>query len=113
VRRAVRALLRGYKIEKSKVIPIRAKVDPLIHTLPKFNLAQNVEVSQRFSSLSNSLPQTGHTFSVCLIIRSALHLEHLTGWSLTLDLVRAQEDAHFSFSLPRLLCTVGLPVIRE
>jgi len=28
-------------------------------------------------------PQTGHTFSVGLIIRLALHLEHLTGWSLT------------------------------
>jgi hypothetical protein len=27
VRRAVRAVLRGYKIEKSKVIPIRAKVE--------------------------------------------------------------------------------------
>ena len=43
----------------------------------KFNLAQNVGVSQRLSSLGNELPQKGHTFSEGLIIRSALHLGHL------------------------------------
>jgi hypothetical protein len=42
-----------------------------------------LKVSQRFSGLGNELPQTGHTFSVGLIIRLALHLEHLTAWSLT------------------------------
>ena len=52
---------------------------PLIHTLLKFNLAQDVAVCPRFSGLGNELPQTGHTFSVGLIIRLALHLEHLRG----------------------------------
>ena len=56
---------------------------PLIHTLPKFNLAQDVGVSQRFSGLGNEVSQTGHAFSVGLIIKSALHWGHLTGWSMT------------------------------
>ena len=59
------------------------KLHPLIHTLLEFNVAQDIGVSQRFSGFGNELPQTGHTFSVGLIIRSALHLEHLTAWSLT------------------------------
>jgi hypothetical protein len=56
---------------------------PLIHTRLEFALAQDVGVCQRFSGLGNEPPHTGHTFSVGLIIRLALHLEHLTGWSLT------------------------------
>jgi hypothetical protein len=56
---------------------------PLIHTLLKFNRTQDVGASQRFSGLGNEPLQTGHTFSVGLIIRLALHLGHLTGWSLT------------------------------
>jgi F0F1-type ATP synthase assembly protein I len=36
-----------------------------------------------FFRAGSLLPQTGHTFSLGLIIRSALHLGHLTGWSLT------------------------------
>ena len=55
---------------------------PLIHTRLEFALAQDVGVCQRFSGLGNEPPHTGHTFSVGLIIRLALHLEHLTGWSL-------------------------------
>jgi hypothetical protein len=54
---------------------------PLIHTLLKFNLAQDVEGCQRFAGFGNELPQTGQTFSLGLIIRLALHLGHLTGWS--------------------------------
>jgi hypothetical protein len=45
-----------------------------------------LRISQRFSGLGNEPPQTGHTFSVGLIIRLALHLEHLTGWSLALSI---------------------------
>jgi hypothetical protein len=55
---------------------------PLIHNLLELDLAQDVGVSQRLSSLGNSLPQTGHAFSVGLIIRLILHIEHLTEWSL-------------------------------
>ncbi len=57
---------------------------PLIHTRLEFDLAQDVDYGQRFPGLGSVLPQTGHTFSVGLTIRLALHLEHLTGWSLTL-----------------------------
>ena len=46
------------------------------------NLFSHIGVSQRFSGLDNELPHTGYTFSVGLIIRSILHIEHLTGWSL-------------------------------
>ena len=56
---------------------------PLIHTLPELNLAQDIGLCQRFGGFGSFLPQTGHTFSVGLTIRLALHLEHLTGWSLT------------------------------
>jgi len=56
---------------------------PLIHTLLEITLAQDVEGCQRFIGFGNKPPQTGHTFSVGLIIRLALHLGHLTGWSLT------------------------------
>jgi hypothetical protein len=45
-------------------------------------LAQNVDFCQRFPDLGSKPPQTGHTFSVGLIIRLTLHLEHLTEWSL-------------------------------
>ena len=62
---------------------VKYRLHPLIHTLLKFNLAQYIESCQRFSGLGNELPQTGHTFSVALIIRLALHLGHLTAWSLT------------------------------
>jgi len=58
------------------------RLHPLIHTLLEFNLAQDIGVNQRFSSWGNSLPQTGHTFSVGLIIRLILHVEHLTERSL-------------------------------
>jgi hypothetical protein len=40
------------------------RLHPLIHTLLKFNLAQDVGVRQGFSGFGNLLPQTGHTFSV-------------------------------------------------
>jgi hypothetical protein len=46
-------------------------------------MTQDVGVSQRFSGLGNEFPQTGHTFSVGLIIKLALHLRHLTLISLT------------------------------
>ena len=36
-----------------------------------------------FYHFASTLPKTGHTFSVGLIISSALHLGHLTGWSST------------------------------
>ena len=54
-----------------------------MHTFLKFNLVQDLGVSQRFSRLVNELPQTGHTFSVGLTITVSLHLRHLTEWSLT------------------------------
>ena len=56
---------------------------PLIHTFLKFNLAQDIWFSQRFTGLGNDPTHTGHTFSVGFIIRSTLHLGHLTVWSLT------------------------------
>jgi hypothetical protein len=59
------------------------KLHPLIHSLLEFTLAQDIVYCQRFPGLGSEPPQTGHTFSVSFIIRSALHLEHLTGWSLT------------------------------
>ena len=63
--------------------PVRnCRLHPLIHTPMEFTLAQNVEVSQRFSGFGSLPLQTGHTFSVGLIIKLALHLGHLTGWSL-------------------------------
>jgi hypothetical protein len=64
-------------------LPGKFVLHPLIHTLLHFTLAQDVGVSQRFSGLGNELPQTGHTFSVGLIIRLALHLGHLAEWSFT------------------------------
>ncbi len=59
------------------------RLHPLIHTLLIFTAAQNIVDSQRFTGFGNALPQTGHTFSVGFIIRLALRLGHLTGWSLT------------------------------
>jgi hypothetical protein len=59
------------------------ELHPLIHTSLKFNLAQDVDYGQRFPGLGSEPPQTGHTFSVSLIIKLALHLGHLTLWSLT------------------------------
>ena len=56
---------------------------PFIRTQLKFNLSQDIESCQRFPGLGSEPPQTGHTFSVGLIIKVALHLEHLTLWSLT------------------------------
>ena len=56
---------------------------PLIHTLLKFNLAQYVRVSQRFSGLGNEPLQTGHILSSGPTIMVSLHLEHLTRQSLT------------------------------
>jgi hypothetical protein len=58
------------------------ELHPLIHIRLKFNLAQDMEVCQRFSGLGKELPQTGHTFSVGFIIRLPLHIEHLTERSL-------------------------------
>ena len=51
--------------------------------LLKFALTQDVVPHQGLFSLGSEPPQTGHTFSVALIRRLALHLEHLTGWSFT------------------------------
>ena len=56
---------------------------PLIHTRLEITLAQDVVVLQRFADLDSELPQTGHTYSVDLITGLALHLGHLTGWSMT------------------------------
>ena len=56
---------------------------PLIHTLLVLTLAQDVTYGQRFPDLGSEPPQTGHTFSVGLIIKLALHFWHLTLWSLT------------------------------
>jgi hypothetical protein len=55
----------------------------LICTLLEFSLAQDVDVCQCFTGFGSEPPQTGHIFSVALIRRLALHLEHLTGWSFT------------------------------
>ena len=71
------------KVSVKKVEEGNCRLHPLIHTLLESNLAQDVEGCQRFSGFGNKLPQTGHTFSVGLTIRLALHLEHLTEWSLT------------------------------
>jgi len=38
------------------------RLHPLIHTLPKFNLAQDVGINQRLLGFGNALPQTGRTF---------------------------------------------------
>jgi hypothetical protein len=56
---------------------------PLIYTRLEFDLVQNVDCGQRFPGLGSEPLQTGHTFSVGLIIRLALHLGHLTLMSLT------------------------------
>ena len=56
---------------------------PLIYTRLEFDLARDVGYRQRFPGLGSDPPQTGHTFSVGLIIGLALHLEHVTLWSLT------------------------------
>ena len=61
----------------------QSALHPLIHTLLEFDLAQDVDYGQRCPGLGSEPPQTGHTFSVGLIIKLALHLGHLTGWSLT------------------------------
>jgi len=67
---------------QTRLVPSKTS-HPLIHTHLEFNPAQYVEGCQRFAGFGSEPPQTGHTFSVGLIIRLALHLEHLTGWSLT------------------------------
>jgi len=56
---------------------------PFIHTLLEFNLTQHIDWFERSGGFSNSLPQTGHTFSDGLTITVSLHLGHLTGWTLT------------------------------
>jgi hypothetical protein len=56
---------------------------PSIHTLLKFNLAQDVVVCPRFSGLGNDPSQAGHTLSSSFTLTVSLHLGHLTGWSLT------------------------------
>ena len=74
------------KFEKRNGNSLRTTSDyrlhPLIHTLLKFNLAQDIGMSQRLSSLGNSLPQTEHTSSVGLINGLILHAVHLTERSL-------------------------------
>ena len=69
-----------------KVKPLRYLCDeryhPVIHTRLEFSLTQDVDVCQRFAGSGNEPPLTGHSFSVGLIIRLALHLGHLTEWSL-------------------------------
>ena len=72
---------------------------PLIHTHLQFSLAQDVGVSQRFSGLGNEPPQTGHTFSVGLIIRSALHMGYLTAWSATRLIFFRVKVGHLHHSL--------------
>jgi hypothetical protein len=59
------------------------RLHPLIHTIASETSAQYIVSFQRFGGLGNEPPQIGYTFSVGLIIRSALHLEHLTQWTLT------------------------------
>jgi hypothetical protein len=59
------------------------RLHPLIYTLPKFNLAQDIVAFQRFSGLGNELPHTGHTFSLRLTIIVNLHFWHFTAWTLT------------------------------
>jgi len=55
----------------------------LIHTLPDFNLTQDIVVFQRFSGLDKAFPQTRQTLSDGLTIGVSLHLGHLTGWTFT------------------------------
>ena len=72
------------KKDACKMLLVRkCGLHPLIYTRLEFDLAQDVDYGQRFPGLGSEPPQTGHTFSVGLIIRLALHLEHLTLWSLT------------------------------
>ena len=52
-------------------------------TLLVLTLEQDVDYGQRFPGLGSEPPQTGHTFSVGLIIKLALHFWHLMLWSLT------------------------------
>ncbi len=60
------------------------RLHPLIYTRLEFNLTQDMGLSKRFPSFDKWFPQTGHTFSVGLIDRLALHWGHLTLKSLTL-----------------------------
>jgi hypothetical protein len=83
------------------------RLHPLIHTLLKFALVQNIVVFQRFAGLGNSLPQTGHTFSVGLTMRLVLHLEHLTGWSLARSISTASRLV-IRFSESERSCSGGL-----
>jgi hypothetical protein len=53
-----------------------------MYTLLEFSLAQDVDFCQCFKVFGSEPPQTGQSFSVGLITRLALHLEHLTAWSL-------------------------------
>jgi hypothetical protein len=76
----IRSLSRG---EQHGGVGADFVLHPLIHTRLEFNLAQDVDYGQRFPGLGSESPQTGHTFAVSLIIKLALHLGHLTGWSLT------------------------------
>ena len=39
------------------------RLHPLIHTLLEFNLAQDVDVYQRFGGFGRKLPQTGQALS--------------------------------------------------
>jgi hypothetical protein len=59
------------------------RLHPLMHTRLVFTPAQDVWFIQRSAGFGRELPQTGHTFSVGLTIRLALHLGHLAGCTLT------------------------------
>ena len=61
----------------------KCRLHPLIHTRLESKQAQYVVCNQGFRNFASEPPQTGHTFSVGLVIRLALHLGHLTLWSLT------------------------------
>jgi hypothetical protein len=71
------------KVSVKKVEEANWGLHPLIHTLLKFNLPQDVVVFQRFSGLGNDPSQAGHTLSSSFTLTVSLHLGHLTGWSLT------------------------------
>ena len=70
-----------------------------MHTLLSFTLAQYLVIRQCFPSAGSEPPQTGRTFSVGLAIKSALHLEHLTLWSLTRLMVMGYEEYRTGMNL--------------
>jgi hypothetical protein len=75
---------------------LKWRLHPLNHTGLEYVQAQDIAVSQRFTGFGSLLLQTGHIFSVGLIIRLALHLGHLTERSLTRLISGGSEEMNTS-----------------